>query len=55
LKDDEISKLREDNSNMFKDLKELAMNGDQSKSEIFEIKIKRREAEKMVSEMKEIS
>jgi hypothetical protein len=55
LKDDEILKLREDNSNMYQDLHELAMNGDQNKSEIFEIKTKRREAEKMVSEMKEIS
>jgi hypothetical protein len=44
-KDEEIAKLREDNSNMYKDLKEYCMSEETLKIDLHEHKTRRTEAE----------
>jgi chromosome segregation ATPase len=54
-KDDEIAKLREDNSNMFKDLKEYAENEESLKQELMEYKTRKGDAEALIEDLREKS
>ena len=45
IKDDEVNKLREDNKNMFSDLKDLSQNEESLKLDIITEKNKRQEVE----------
>ena len=52
-KDEEISKLREDNQNMFKDLKEFAENEETIKLELQEHKGRRHEVESIAEDLRD--
>ena len=52
-KDEEISKLREDNSNMFKDLRDFAENEQSLKLEVNELKQRKIDAEHLNEELRE--
>jgi hypothetical protein len=54
-KDEEILKLREDNQNMFKDLREYAENEETIKQEMNEHKNRRHELESLAEDLKEKS
>lgn len=52
-KDDEISKLREDNQNMFKDLKDYSESEETLKMELLETKQRKQENEIIIEELRE--
>ena len=52
-KDDEILKLREDNSNMFKDIKDFVDNEQLLKQELMEYKSRRGEADALIEDLRE--
>jgi len=52
-KDEEISKLREDNSNMFKDLRDFAENDQSLKLEVNELKQRKIDVEHLNEELRE--
>ena len=54
-REDEITKLREDNQNMFKDLKDYAENEEKIKQELMENKTRRLELETMTDDLREKS
>ncbi len=55
IKEDEIYKLRQDNSNMFNDLKQFAQGDESLKGEVAEHKSKRLELEMLNDDLRERS
>ncbi len=53
IKDDEVNKLREDNKNMFSDLKDLSQNEESLKLDIITEKNKRQEVEGYLEDLRE--